>query len=60
MDHYHISRPVEKLKDLMKDAALLGFDDDNSKHESIEVMAGSITDVRPLAPAAGPSQPSAR
>ena len=37
---------MEKLKDLMKDAALLGFDDDNNKHESIEVLAASIADVR--------------
>lgn len=39
---------MEKLKDLMKDAALLGFDDDNNKHESIEVLAASIADVRPF------------
>ena len=43
-------RPVDitvaQLKDMLKDAALLGFEDDESKHDAIDVVAKGITDVR--------------
>ena len=38
--------PVAKLQDLMKDAVMLGFDDEDDKQRAIDDLAKAISAVR--------------